>query len=69
MDGAGYRAMSAYGIIAATTIALQRELIHNRATAGSDSPALIFETAAGRGARARPSDTGGLNRSTSTPSP
>jgi len=47
MDGAGYRGMSAHGIIAATTIALQRELIHNASAAGGDIQQLIFETAAG----------------------
>jgi proline racemase len=45
MDGDGYRAMSGHGLIALTTIAVQRGLIY-KADAGPAGP-LVFETLAG----------------------
>jgi proline racemase len=45
MDGEGYRAMSGHGVIAATTIAVQRGLIY-KADTGPAGP-LVFETLAG----------------------
>jgi proline racemase len=47
MDGDGYRAMSGHGIIAATTIAVERELAFNASTAHADTQTFGFETAAG----------------------
>src|SRR5438128_1095324 len=49
MDSAGYSAMSGHGVIAVTTIALERGLIDP----GSDKTHLVFDTPAGV-VRARP---------------
>jgi proline racemase len=46
MDAGGYRAASGHGIIAAATIAIERELLYDRA-AGHLSMELAFETAVG----------------------
>jgi proline racemase len=47
MDGDGYRAMSGHGVIAAATIAVERELAYSRFADGADSRTLVVETAAG----------------------
>jgi proline racemase len=47
MDSDGYRAMSGHGIIAATTIAVERDLAFNAASGHRDTQPLVFETAAG----------------------
>jgi proline racemase len=47
MDGAGYRAMSGHGVIAAATIAVERDLAYSRPADGSDNRTLVIETAAG----------------------
>jgi proline racemase len=49
MDGERYRSMSGHGIIAATTIALERGIV----VPGGDGRAIVFDTAAGT-VRARP---------------
>ena len=46
MDAGGYRASSGHGIMAATTIAIERELLYDRA-ADQSSMELAFETAVG----------------------
>ena len=46
MNAAGYPSMSGHGIIAATTIALERSLIYSR-DAGDVQAPLVFETPAG----------------------
>jgi proline racemase len=62
MDAGGYRASSGHGIIAAATIAIERELLYDRA-AGHSSMELVFETAVGIvRARARIKHTGDRTR-------
>jgi proline racemase len=63
MDGAGYRAMSGHGIIAATTIAVQRGLIFKAAAMTPDPEPLVFETLAGTvHAHPRVAQAGGRTR-------
>jgi len=46
MDGSGYPALSGHGVIAATTIALERSLIFSRDFDGGEAP-VVFDTVAG----------------------
>ena len=62
MDADGYPAMSGHGIVAATTIAIERELFYSRDAVEGEMQ-LAFETAAGLvHARARVEERGGSPR-------
>jgi proline racemase len=62
MDAGGYRAMSGHGIVAAATIAFERELFYSREATGSDAR-LTIETRVGLvQVRARLEGRGGATR-------
>lgn len=66
MDAAGYRPMSGHGIIAVTTIAVERELFYARDATEGDDVRLTFDTVAGAiQARARVVGRGGGARADS----